>query len=144
MSKRIVIAQVQPQALNAMMGIEHYLAEIDLAFELKELIKMRASIINNCAYCIDMHSKAALEGGIETNKLFAVAAWRESPLFNETEQAVLALTDQMTLVADQGVCDRTYQAAAQALGEKQLAQVMMQIIMINAWTRFAVATQMQH
>jgi len=144
MTNRINIAQTDSLALDAMMGIENYLSTTTISAELKELIKMRASMSNGCAYCIDMHSKAALEGGVDSNKLFAIAAWQESPLFDETEKAVLLLTDEMTAIGEKGVTDKTYQAALQALGEAQLAQVMMQIIMINAWNRFAVATQMQH
>ena len=144
MNQRIKIAVTQPAALNAMMGLENYLTATELAFELKEIIKMRASILNSCAYCIDMHSKAALEAGIDGNKLFAISAWQESPLFSATERSVLALTDEMTLIAQHGVSDEVYQTALQALGETQLAQVIMQIVMINAWNRFAVSTNMQH
>ena len=80
----------------------------------------------------------------EAQKLFALAAWKESPLFNATERAVLALTDDMTLIALDGVSDTVYQEALEVLGEEQLAQAMMQVIMINAWNRFALATQMTH
>lgn len=144
MTTRIDIAKIQPTALSAMLSIESYLSSVNLSAELKELIKIRASIINQCAYCIQMHVPEAEKAGIESQKLFALAAWKESPLFNATERAVLALTDEMTLIANDGVSDKSYQEALEVLGEEQLAQAMMQIIMINAWNRFALATQMTH
>ncbi|HDY8068960.1 TPA: carboxymuconolactone decarboxylase family protein [Vibrio vulnificus] len=144
MAKRINLAQVQPQALTAMLGIENYLADTALSTELKELIKIRASMINGCAYCIQMHTTEALKNGIAQQKLFALSAWKESPLFDEAERAVLHLTDDMTKIADAGVSDSVYQTSLELLGEKRLAQAMMQIIMINAWNRFALATAMMH
>lgn len=93
MTTRIDIAKVQPKALNAMLSIESYLANVTLSSELKELIKIRASMINKCAYCIQMHVPEAEKVGVESQKLFALAAWKESPLFNATERAVLALTE---------------------------------------------------
>ncbi|EGQ8090647.1 carboxymuconolactone decarboxylase family protein [Vibrio vulnificus] len=144
MAKRINLAQVQPQALTAMLGIENYLADTALSTELKELIKIRASMINGCAYCIQMHTTEALKNGIAQQKLFALSAWKESPLFDEAERAVLHLTDDMTKIADAGVSDSVYQTSLELLGEERLAQAMMQIIMINAWNRFALATEMMH
>ncbi|ADV88693.1 carboxymuconolactone decarboxylase family protein [Vibrio vulnificus] len=144
MAKRINLAQVQPQALTAMLGIENYLADTTLSTELKELIKIRASMINGCAYCIQMHTTEALKNGIAQQKLFALSAWKESPLFDEAERAVLHLTDDMTKIADAGVSDSVYQICLELLGEERLAQAMMQIIMINAWNRFALATAMMH
>ncbi|HDY7614348.1 carboxymuconolactone decarboxylase family protein [Vibrio vulnificus] len=144
MAKRINLAQVQPQALTAMLGIENYLADTALSTELKELIKIRASMINGCAYCIQMHTTEALKNGIAQQKLFALSAWKESPLFDEAERAVLHLTDDMTKMADAGVSDSVYQTSLELLGEECLAQAMMQIIMINAWNRFALATAMMH
>ncbi|ELL0594714.1 carboxymuconolactone decarboxylase family protein [Vibrio vulnificus] len=144
MAKRINLAQVQPQALTAMLGIENYLADTALSTELKELIKIRASMINGCAYCIQMHTTEALKNGIAQQKLFALSAWKESPLFDEAERAVLHLTDDMTKIADAGVSDSVYQTSLELLGEERLAQAMMQIIMINAWNRLALATAMMH
>jgi len=144
MTKRIDLAKTQPAALSAMLSVENYLSQTALPAKLKELIKIRASMINQCAYCIEMHTVEALKAGIEQQKLFAISAWKESPLFDDKERAVLALTDEMTLIADSAVSDVTYQAALEKLGEEQLAQAMMQVIMINAWNRFALATQMKH
>ncbi|RTR39176.1 carboxymuconolactone decarboxylase family protein [Shewanella canadensis] len=144
MTERIDLAKTQPAALTAMLSVENYLSQTALPAKLKELIKIRASMINQCAYCIEMHTAEALEAGIEQQKLFAISAWRESPLFDNKERAVLALTDDMTLIADSGVSDASYQACLDKLGEELLAEAMMQVIMINAWNRFALATQMKH
>ncbi|WP_299787431.1 carboxymuconolactone decarboxylase family protein [uncultured Shewanella sp.] len=144
MSKRIDLAQTQPAALSAMLNVENYLSLTVLCAKLKELIKIRASMINQCAYCIEMHTTEALKAGIEQQKLFAISAWKESPLFDDKERAILSLTDEMTLIADSAVSDATYQTALKQLGEEQLAEAMIQVIMINAWNRFALATQMQH
>ncbi len=144
MTQRIDIAQTQPAALTAMMSVENYLAETTLSTHLKELIKIRASMINQCAYCIQMHTEVALKAGISQNKLFAISAWKESPLFDETERALLMLTDELTHVSHTGLSDSTYQACVELLGEDKLSEAIMQVIMINAWNRFAVATKMQH
>lgn len=144
MTTRINIAQVEPKALTAMLSVEGYVTEAHLSASLKKLIKLRASMINQCAYCIEMHVTEAEKLGIDAKKLFALAAWKESPLFDAEERAVLALTDEMTLIAKGGVSDEVYQVAREYLGEELLAQAMMQVIMINAWNRFAVATKMTH
>ncbi|QFU23783.1 carboxymuconolactone decarboxylase family protein [Shewanella eurypsychrophilus] len=144
MTQRIDIAQTQPAALTAMMSVENYLAETSLSSALKELIKIRASMINQCAYCIQMHTEVALKAGISQNKLFAISAWKESPLFDDIERAVLALTDELTLVSQAGLSDETYQQCLSLLGEEQVSQAIMQVIMINTWNRFAVGTKMTH
>lgn len=144
MSKRIDLGQVQSKSLNAMLSIEGHLSNGALSNELKKLIKIRASIINKCAYCIQMHTTEALQAGVSQHKLFAISAWKESPLFNSTERALLALTDEMTMIFNAGVSETTYQQCLDLLGEELLAESMMQVIMINAWNRFALATKMTY
>lgn len=144
MTKRISIADVQPQALKAMLGLEKYLSQTDISTTLKELIKLRASVINKCAYCIQMHTTEALKNGEDQQRLFAIAAWQESPLFSDEERTVLALTDAMTNISAQGVSDEVYNQALAILGEEKLAQCIMEIITINAWNRFALSTKMIH
>ncbi len=144
MQSRINISQLEAKSLNAMMGLETYLAQVDLAPKLRQLIKIRASILNSCAYCIEMHTLEAKKLGESDQRLFALAAWQESPLFSEKEQALLKLTDEVTLIAVQGVSDTTYEACLDVLGEQVLAQCIMQIVTINAWNRIAVATKMMH
>lgn len=144
MSDRIQLASQIPAAIQAMRGLEAYLGGTDIPPSLKELIKLRASMINGCAYCIEMHAEVAMKQQESPQRLLALAAWRESPLFDERERAVLALTDEVTLIADQGLSDATYRQGLALLGETLLAQCLMQIITINAWNRVAVATRMEH
>ncbi|WP_434663238.1 carboxymuconolactone decarboxylase family protein [Aeromonas sp. NJAU223] len=144
MSHRIQLATQIPVAIQAMRGLETYLGTTGIPPALKELIKMRASMINGCAYCIEMHGAVALKQQESPQRLLALAAWRESPLFDERERAVLALTDEVTLIAEQGLSEESYQRGLILLGETLLAQCLMQIITINAWNRVAVATRMEH
>lgn len=144
MSQRIQLASQIPAAIQAMRGLEAYLGGTDIPLSLKELIKLRASMINGCAYCIEMHAEVAMKHGKSAQRLLALAAWRESPLFDGRERAVLALTDEITLIADQGLTEQTYGEALAQLGESLLAQCLMQAVTINAWNRIAVATRMEH
>ncbi len=143
MSARINLSQLEPLSIKAMMGLETYMAEVDMAPRLRQLIKIRASMLNNCAYCIHMHTLEAKKLGEDEQRLFALAAWQESPLFTDKERAVLELTDAVTQVSLQGVSNATYNRCLAALGEQTLAQCIMQIVTINAWNRIAVATKME-
>lgn len=144
MSQRIQLASQAPAAISAMMGLEAYLGGTDLAPGLKELIKLRASMLNGCAYCVEMHAAVAMKQGEGAQRLLALSAWRESPLFDGRERAVLALTDEVTLIAKEGLTEETYGEALAQLGETLLAQCLMQVVTINAWNRIAVATRMEH
>lgn len=144
MKNRIDINTLEPNAYKAMFGLEGYLGDIALEASLKALIKMRASQINGCAYCIQMHTQEALKQGEKEQRIFALSAWKESPLFTDTERAVLALTEEVTLIANGGLSTEVYESALAILGEKILAQAIMQIVTINAWNRIAVATHMVH
>lgn len=140
--KRININEIQPGAYKAMLGMEKYIRESGLSITLCELIKVRASQINGCAYCLDMHTREALKNGESNNRLFAVAAWKESPLFTEKEKAALQMTDEITLISKEGVSDETYNKVLELHGEECLAQIIMQIVIINSWNRVAVSTHM--
>ncbi len=144
MSDRIDINELQPEAYKAMFGLEKYLGATELEPSLKELIKVRASQINGCAFCIQMHTEQARKRGETEQRLYAVSAWKESPLFSDVERAALALTDAVTRIAEDGVSDEIYDAALEALGTMGLAQSIMQIVTINAWNRIAIATRMEH
>ena len=144
MNDRIDIQTLEPQAYQAMFGLEKYLGTTELDPAIKQLIRIRASQINGCAYCIQMHAAEARKQDETEQRLYALAAWQESPLFDAREQAVLALTDAVTKISDRGLDDKIYERALEALGENGLAQVIMQIVTINAWNRIAVATHMQH
>ena len=144
MEKRIDIHQLEPGAYNAMFGLEKYLSGMDLAPSLAELIKIRASQINGCAYCLQMHTEEAIKQGETVQRIVALSAWRESPLFSDQERAVLDLTEEVTGIGEGGLPKACYDAALATLGEQVLAQAIMQIVTINAWNRIAVATQMVH
>ena len=126
-----------------MYGLEGYLQTTDLTPTHKNLIKMRASQINGCAYCLDMHAKEALKAGETQQRLFVLSAWRETTLFTEEEQAILALTEETTLIHQHGVSAAIYAQAEKLLGEKYVAQIIMAVVAINGWNRIAVSTHLQ-
>lgn len=143
MSKRINIAQLEPEAYKALLGFEKYLADSKLQPIHKELIKIRASQINGCAFCLNMHTKEARALGETEQRIYLVSVWRDTAtLFTPEEKAILALTEEMTLI-QQHISDTTYQNAAELFDKNYLAQLMMMIITINSWNRFAIATEMQ-
>lgn len=144
MENRINISDIEPGAYQAMLGLEKYIESVILDPGLKELIKIRASQINGCAYCIQMHAEQARKSGETENRIYALSAWKESPLFNELERAVLGVTEEVTLISENGLSKSTYANALSLLGENGLAQCIMQVVTINAWNRIAVATSMKH
>ena len=110
---------------------------------LRELVRIRASQINGCAFCVDLHCADAQKAGEEDRRIFALAAWHESPFFDERERAALALTEAMTRLSAHGVPDDVYAAAAEAFDEVELGNLMGAIIAINAWNRVGVATALR-
>jgi AhpD family alkylhydroperoxidase len=143
MEKRININDVEPQAIKAMYALEGYLATTQLSNIHKELIKMRASQINGCAFCIDMHTKDALKYGETTQRIFLLNAWRETSLFTEEEKVILAITEEITLIHNQGLSTETYRKAEQFFDKNTIAQLIMAVVTINAWNRIAISTQME-
>ena len=142
MESRINVSKVDPKAYDAMIGLEKYLAQSGLDKILYELIKTRASQINGCAYCINMHTRDAMELGETAQRLFLLNAWRETELFTEKEKAVLALTEAMTLVTNGRVPDEVYKNAETHLTPNELAAVIMAVVAINGWNRIAITTRM--
>lgn len=142
MESRINVSKVDPKAYEAMIGLEKYLAQSGLDKKLYELIKTRASQINGCAYCINMHTRDAMHLGETAQRLFLLDAWRETTLFSEKERAVLALTESMTLITDGHVPDEIYTAAANQLSPNELAAVIMAVVAINGWNRIAITTRL--
>ena len=141
MNKRISIKDLEPGAYDAMMTLENYTKNNDIDPLLKELIKTRASQINGCAYCVDMHTEDAIKLGESARRLFALAVWKESHLFSEGERAVLQLTEEVTLLSRGGVTGKTYDRVVSIYGEQITAQLIMQIVVINAWNRITVPTR---
>jgi len=144
MEKRININSTEPLAYKAMYGLETYLTKAEISKTLKELIKIRASQINNCAYCIDMHTKDAIKNGETSQRIFLISAWREATkFFTEEEQVVLAMTEEVTLIHQHGLSEHTYQKASGFFTQIQIAQILMAIVTINAWNRIAVSTHLE-
>lgn len=144
MEKRIDIHTLAPQAFKAMLGLERFLAQISIDRKLKELIKIRASQINNCAYCIHMHTKDALKYGETAERIFLISAWREATkFFTEEEQTVLEMAEEITLISQQGLSEATYQKALKHFSEVQIAEIIMVAVTINAWNRIAVSSHTQ-
>lgn len=141
MESRFNLAKADPEAYKAMLGLEKYLAESGLDKRLYELVKTRASQINGCAYCINMHVRDAMKLGETAQRLFLLDAWRETDLFTAKERAVLALTEAMTLIADSPVPDEVYDAAAAQLTAKEMAAVIMAVVAINGWNRIAITSR---
>jgi AhpD family alkylhydroperoxidase len=142
MENRVNINITEPQAYKAMYALEGYLATTQLTKTQKELIKIRASQINRCAYCIDMHTKDALKNGETNQRIFLLDAWRETDLFTEEEKAILAITEEVTLIHNQGLSDETYKKAELLFDKNYIAQIIMAVVTINAWNRIAVSTNM--
>lgn len=144
MKTRIDIGQLEPKAYEAMMVMEKYVGESIVDLGLSELIRFRASLINGCAYCIEIHSQEALKKGESQNRLFALSAWWESPLFTEKEKYALAMTDEITQISKGGLSDETFEKVNKYFSENEIAQLIMLIGLINTWNRIAVSTHMFH
>ncbi|WP_224996984.1 carboxymuconolactone decarboxylase family protein [Cesiribacter sp. SM1] len=144
MEARIIIKEVAPEAYKAMHALERYLRNTSIDFSLKELIKIRASQINGCAYCIQIHTTDARKAGETEQRIYALSAWRESPLFTEKEKAALAVTEEVTKISDRGLSKKTYSLVKQHFSENEIAEIIMQVVTINAWNRIAVATHLKH
>lgn len=144
MEKRINIHATEPQAYKAMLGLEGYLAQSEISKTIKELIKIRASQINGCAYCLDMHTKDALKYGETAERIFLISAWHEADkFFTEEEKVALKMTEEITLISQNGLSDDTYQKAKSVFSEKQIAEIIMAIVTINSWNRIALSTKLE-
>lgn len=139
-TKRIDINQVKPGAYQSLIQLDKYLVEAGLPKSLYHLVKVRASLINGCALCIQSHSKDALAEGETAQRLLALNAWDDSPYFTAEERAVLALTEEATLIAHHGVSDEVFDKAILVLGKETVSLVIMAIACINAWNRIGRAT----
>ena len=142
MQERMNLAQIVPDAYRAVLGLEQYV-QANVEHTILELVKLRASMLNGCAFCVDMHSRDALANGESSRRLFAVAAWREAPFFDERERAALALTDAVTRLGEQGVPDDVWEQARKSWSEEEVANLLMAIVTINVWNRLAVTSHTQ-
>ena len=139
--ERFDYAKVAPGAYRAMAGLEHYLHECGLEESLLHLIKLRASQINGCAYCLDMHWKDLKAIGEQDQRLYELNAWEEGPFYSDRERAALAWTEAVTQVATSRVPDELYDRVRKQFSEKELADLTLAIATINAWNRLAISAR---
>jgi AhpD family alkylhydroperoxidase len=139
---RMLMATIVPDGYQAIVGLERWMASTGLDKRLHDLIKIRASQINGCVFCIDLHTRDARKHGEQEARIYALDAWREYPFFSREERAALALTEAVTLLSETRVPDDVWEEAQDVFGDEYLAKVLMAIVTINAWNRIAVSTRM--
>ena len=141
MEARIDLMNVNPGVIKAMLGLERQVRQAGLDHKLIDLVRMRASQINGCAYCLDMHSKDARANGETEQRLYGLEAWRETPYYSARERAALEWTEALTLVADTRVPDDVYERVREQFPEDELVHLSLAIVAINGWNRLNVAAR---
>lgn len=137
------MAIVQPEAYKALSALDKYISSSAIDKLQQEMIRIRASQINGCAYCVNHHSRDAKKSGETEQRLYLIGVWREAPnIFNEEEQLILAITEEITLIQEHGLSAELYDKAIHLFGEEKTAQLIMTIITINAWNRIGVSLHM--
>jgi AhpD family alkylhydroperoxidase len=139
MEPRMDYMKIAPDGYKAMSALESYVRQCGLEHPLLELIKTRASQVNGCAFCLDMHTKDARAAGETEQRLYALSAWHETPFFTERERAALAWTEAVTRIADTHVPDDVFELIRNQFTEKELADLTLAIVTINGWNRLAIA-----
>ncbi len=139
MEERLDYAKFAPGAMKAMRGLQTYLDSTELEHSLLELVKLRASQINGCAYCVDMHSLDARAGGETEQRLYSLSVWQESPFYTERERAALLWTESLTLIAENHVPDAVYESVRKQFNEKEIADLTLAVVLINGWNRFGIS-----
>ncbi len=139
MKERLNYQKVAPEALKPMLELEKYVATSGLDRSLYELVKTRASQINGCAYCLDMHTKDARKSGETEQRLYVLSAWRETSFYTPKERAALAWTEAVTQISENGVSEELFKATSQHFEEKELVALTMAIVAINGWNRLAIS-----
>ena len=143
MQKRLNFKESAPKALQAMIGLEMSQSKSSLSQSTKELIKIRASQINGCAYCINLHTQDAIKNGETTQRIFLMSTWRETEnIFTDEEKVVLSITEEVTLIHQNGLSDDTYNQAMQFFNETQIADIITAVIAINLWNRVVLSTHL--
>jgi AhpD family alkylhydroperoxidase len=138
MKPRIDFTRVSPRALQAMLGLQTYVNNSGLEHSLLELMKMRASQINGCAYCLDMHTKDALAAGETAQRLFLLDAWREAPLYSARERAALEWTEALTILHQDHVPDAAFAAVREHFSEEEVVDLSLAVVAINGWNRLMI------
>ena len=143
MTPRIDFYTASPDALKAMIALETAVSKLPLEKNLIELVKLRTSQINGCAFCLDMHSADARKGGEDERRLYTLSAWRETPFFTPRERAALAWTEALTRVSDNDVPDELFAEVRKQFSDKELVDLSLAIIAINGWNRLAIPFRSQ-
>jgi AhpD family alkylhydroperoxidase len=144
MKSRLNAFAAAPEAMQAMLALENYVRASGLEGTLIELVKSRASQINGCAYCLEMHTREAREGGETEDRIYLLSAWRESSFYTERERAALAWTEALTLVAQTHAPDEDYEKAGQHFTPEELVKLTLLIGTINIWNRLAIGFRSVH
>ena len=143
MESRFKMGEVQPEAYKVLFELNKYVLKSGIDKLQREMIKIRASQINGCAYCVNSHTRDARKLGETEQRIYLMSVWRESPnVFNEEDQCLLAMTEEITLIHQHGLSDDLYNKAIALFGEEKTAQIIMAIITINAWNRIGVSLNM--
>lgn len=143
MEARMDIYKLVPGSLNALLALQEFTNGMGLDKTLSELVKIRASQINGCAFCLNMHTKDARKMGETEQRIYGLNAWHEAPYYTDKERAALALTEAVTLVSSTHVPDDVYNAALAVFTPQEVAQITLAIVVINAWNRVAVTSRSQ-
>jgi AhpD family alkylhydroperoxidase len=141
MRPRIDYAKIAPKAVEAMRHLQNYVDNCSLPQDLLELIRMRASQLNGCAYCLDMHSKDARAAGESEQRIYLLDAWREAPFYSDKERAALEWTEAVTLLSKSHVPDKIYHDVRMHFSEEEIVELTMAIITINGWNRLSISTR---
>ncbi|MCA1299168.1 carboxymuconolactone decarboxylase family protein [Stappia indica] len=144
MQPRMNIAHLAPDLYRAVAALDSAVKTSGIAARLLHLVKLRASQINGCAYCVDLHVKEALADGLSPQMLHLLPVWRESPFFDDRDRAALDWTESVTLAAQTGIPDATFEVVRAAFSETEIAQLTIAIGTINIWNRIAVSSRLQH
>ena len=144
MHERLVYGKVVPDAYKAVLGLETFVQKSGLERRFVHLVKLRASQINGCAYCVDMHSKEARHDGLSEQWINLLCVWQESPVYDARERALLAWTEAVTLLADTGAPDEDYAALREHFSDEDIVKLTVAIATINVWNRLAVGFRSQH
>ena len=139
MTARIDVTQAAPQIVGAALKLQQAISAVGLEHKLMELVKIRASQINGCAYCLDMHTKDARALGETEQRIYALSAWRETPFFSDRERAALEWTEAVTRVSEGQVPDAVYDAVAPHFSEAELVALTFAVVAINSWNRLAIS-----
>jgi AhpD family alkylhydroperoxidase len=142
MKERMKLDKAEPSIYKAMGAAENAIGRYSIEKNLLELVKLRASQLNGCGYCVNLHSRDARLAGESEQRVFAVSAWKETPFFTERERAAFQVTEEITMISREGLTDTTFGNARQHFSETELAQLIFTIVVTNSWNRLAISMHM--